>query len=136
MLPLFYILEENMLKDLDPVKIKISLGGQELYLRYNLNARRYLEEYMDVNSLMNKHDDEWTAEEVCHLLRAGLMDCFFDKNEKAINERNFSEIKPGLAAVGRWVDEAGMAEITAEILKGLILSLPKAEENFLKGVEK
>jgi len=126
----------STLKDLEPIKIPIKLGGNEVYLRYNLTARRYLEEFTDYKNIMNKSDEDWTAEDIVQLLRAGLIDYYFEENEKAINECNFQNVKPSLAAVGRMVDEAGMTEITLEIINGIFASLPEvpvSAENFQKG---
>lgn len=128
----------NTLKDLDPIKVPIMLGGSEVYLRYNLTARRYLEEFTDYKNLMSKDTEDWGAEDVTHLLRAGLIDFYFDENETVINKREFERVKPSLAAIGRLVDETGMVEITLAIISAIIASLPDAPtapigENFQTG---
>ena len=114
-----------MLKDLDIGKIPIDLGGNKLYLRYNLNAMRYLEDYVpDFKSFLGKDSKDWTRDDVVHLLRAGLMDCFFDENEQAISDREFKKVKPSIAAIGRYIDDIGLTDIVISIIKAVTNSLP------------
>lgn len=114
-----------MLKDLDKSKLPITIGGVDLYLRYNLTAMRYLEEhYENVNEIMGKHIEEMKTKDVLHLLRAGLIDCYFDKNKEAIDAGDFNKIVPTMAELGRMIDEAGTAEIALQIVQALVQSMP------------
>lgn len=114
-----------MLKDLDKSKLPVEIGGLNLYLRYNLTAMRYLEEhYDDINDIMGKHVEEMEAKDVLHLLRAGLIDCYFDKNKDAINEGRFDDVVPTLADLGHVLDESDTSEIALQIVQALIQSMP------------
>ena len=114
-----------MLKDLDKSKLPIEIGGLNLYLRYNLTAMRYLEEhYENVSEIMGKHIEEMETRDVLHLLRAGLIDCYFDKNKDAINEGRFDDVVPTLADLGHVLDESDTSEIALQIVQALIQSMP------------
>ena len=118
----------NMLKDLEPLTVEITLGGEKMYLRYNLNARRYLEE----------DTTDWTAEEVIHILRAGLIDCFYNENEEAIEKREFEKIKPSMAYIGRHLTQESLIALASQILEAIILSMPISSgdtENFTQAAE-
>ena len=114
-----------MLKDLDKSRLPIEIGGLNLYLRYNLTAMRYLEEhYENVSEIMGKHIEEMETRDVLHLLRAGLIDCYFDKNKDAINEGRFDDVVPTLADLGHVLDESDTSEIALQIVHALIQSMP------------
>ena len=114
-----------MLKDLDKSRLPIEIGGLNLYLRYNLTAMRYLEEhYENVSEIMGKHIEEMETRDVLHLLRAGLIDCYFDKNKDAINEGRFDDVVPTLADLGHVLDESDTSEIALQIVQALIHSMP------------
>lgn len=128
----------NMLKDLEPLTVEITLGGEKMYLRYNLNARRYLEEFLDYDGLMEKDTTDWTAEEVIHILRAGLIDCFYNENEEAIETREFEKIKPSMAYIGRHLTQESLIALASQILEAIILSMPISSgdtENFTQAAE-
>ncbi|MGN0689265.1 MAG: hypothetical protein ACI4KH_02460 [Oscillospiraceae bacterium] len=128
----------NTLKELEPLKVDIVFGGERMYLRYNLNARRYLEEFLDYNSLMDKAPEEWSTEEIIHLLRAGLIDYFYDENEKALENRDFKDLKPSMAFVGRHLTEESLIALTSQILEAIIESMPVSSgggENFIQAAE-
>lgn len=128
----------NTLKELEPLKVNISLGGKEMYLRYNLNARRYLEEYVDYDNLMNKETEDWTTEEIIHLLRAGLIDYYYEENEKALDNRDFSALKPSMSFIGRYLTEESLIALTSQILDAIIKSMPVSSgdtENFIQAAE-
>jgi len=117
-----------LLKDLDEKRIPIELGENKLYLRYNLNSRRYLEEAIpDLNGFLQKDSRGWNPDEIMQLLRAGLMDCFFEENEKAIENRDFDSVVPSLAELGRYIDQAELSEISLKIIRAFIASLPSPQ---------
>lgn len=128
-----------MLKDLDRKRIPITLGGKRLYLRYNLNARRYLEDCLPRFEFIAQVDsDSWLGEEILHLLRAGLMDCYYNENRKAIEARAWDKIRPSMADLGRQVTEDVLQEINGAIMQAFVASLPEAPfvdpaANFPKG---
>ena len=127
-----------MLKDLEPGKIPFTLDGKEMYLRYNLTALRYLEEYYpNVDALMGKGETEWSTEDVLHLLRAGLIDYYFDENEKFLERRDFKHVKPSLTYLGRIVTFEGAQSIALQMIQALVDSMPEApagaDENFTTG---
>lgn len=114
-----------MLKDLDKSKLPIEIGGLNLYLRYNLTAMRYLEEHYDnINDIMGKHIEEMATKDVLHLLRAGLIDCYFDQNKEAINAGKFDDVVPTLADLGHALSESDTSEIAMQIVQALIQSMP------------
>ena len=118
------------LTKLDPIKVPFLLGEREVYLRYNLTAQLCLEHYMgdNIDIFMMSESDNWGIDDVLHILRAGLIDCFFEENEEAINRRDFDAIKPSLATLGRYVDQSGIGEIVTSIVKAVMESLPQAPE--------
>lgn len=128
----------NTLKELEPLKVNIEFGGEKMYLRYNLNARRYLEEYIDYDNLMKKGTEDWTTEEIIHLLRAGLIDYYYAENEKALDNRDFSALKPSMSFIGRYLTEEGLIALTSQILDAIIKSMPVSSgdtENFIQAAE-
>lgn len=127
----------STLKELEPLKVSITLGGEQMYLRYDLNSRRYMEEFLDYKSLMQKNAEDWTAEEIIHLLRAGLIDFFFEENEKAIENHKFEDIIPSMSFIGRNISDENILPITMQILDAIVKSLPDTGgENFKKAAEK
>lgn len=115
-----------MLKDLDKTKLPITIGGVNMYLRYNLTAMRYLEEYYDnVNEIMSRHIEQMSTVDILHLLRAGLIDCYFDKNREYIDTGNFTKVFPTLAELGRLIDQDGAVDIAMQIVQALVQSLPE-----------
>lgn len=129
-------MDHSKLKSLDRGKIPIAIGDMQLYLRYNLTARRYLEEYVpNYNEFLGKDSSHWTIDDTLHLLRAGLIDFFYEENEDAINKREFDKVVPSLALLGGMLDEAGLEKIVNKIIESLILSLPEipAETGFQRG---
>ena len=53
--------------------------------------------YDNINDIVGKHVEEMEAKDVLHLLRAGLIDCYFEQNKDAINEGRFDDVIPTLA---------------------------------------
>jgi len=127
-----------MLHNLEPTRVPIKLCGKELYLRYDLNSQLYLEHYYgEVDLFLDKDMDSWSIGDAVHLLRAGLMDCYFKENEDAISQRRWDDVKPSLAGLGRMVERSGLPDITMTIIGAIVASLPEvvegAEPNFQTG---
>ncbi|MBQ9082661.1 MAG: hypothetical protein IJY28_04075 [Clostridia bacterium] len=116
-----------MLKELDAQRIPIELGGVQTYLRYNLNAYRYLEEYFagGIHDLLRKDMDAWTTGETMHLLRAGLIDAYYEQNEALLNQCDFKTLHPTMAALGRMLRQEDLPELVGQIFAGMLLSLPE-----------
>ena len=122
-----------MLKNLDKTKLPITIGKLHVYLRYNLTAMRYLEEYYkDINSIMGKDIENMGTDDILHLLRAGLIDCFYDKNKEAIEKREFDKILPTLAELGHMLDDDDAQDIALQIVHALLDSMPQAPVGAIK----
>ena len=71
--------------------------------------------YDNINDIVGKHVEEMEAKDVLHLLRAGLIDCYFEQNKDAINEGRFDDVIPTLADLGRVLDESDTGGIALQI---------------------
>ena len=72
--------------------------------------------YDNINDIMGKHVEEMEAKDVLHLLRAGLIDCYFEQNKDAINEGRFDDVIPTLADLGHVLDESDTGGIALQIV--------------------
>lgn len=128
------------LSDLEPLKIPITFGGKQLYLRYNLLAELYLEKQgLDKIGLIDKDLFDCTSEELVHILRGGFIDCFFDENDKIINNGDWNNIIPSFGEIARTINIEGKDEIILKIIEGFTAALPVPQitgtENFHQGGE-
>ena len=116
-----------MLKELDRANVPIELGGVQTYLRYNLNAYRYLEEHFagGIHDLLDKDMHAWTAGETMHLLRAGLLDAWYEQNEALLNRGDFENLHPTMAALGRMLQQEDLPGLVGQIFAGMVMSLPE-----------
>ena len=80
--------------------------------------------YDNINDIMGKHVEEMEAKDVLHLLRAGLIDCYFEQNKDAIKEGRFDDVIPTLADLGHVLDESDTSGIALQIVRALIGSMP------------
>jgi hypothetical protein len=116
-----------MLKDIEPIKIPITLGGEKTFLRYTFNARRYLEEfYPNYDEFMSKDIYDMSSTEILHMLRAGLIESNYAENEQFIENGEWNKIKPTLAELGRVITDETIPQLVTEITVALIKSLPEA----------
>lgn len=115
-----------MLKDIEPIKIPITIGKKSTYLRYTFNARRYLEEfYPNYNEFMSKDIYDMSSTEILHMLRAGLIESNFAENEQFIENGEWNKIKPTLAELGQIVTDETIPQLVTELTMALIKSLPE-----------
>jgi hypothetical protein len=114
-----------MLKDLRTPKIPITLGGQEMYLLYNLHSRAYLEEfYPSYEDFIKQDIAEIKVKDLLHLLRAGLIDCFKFENEKLLDNFDYKNVYPKLSYLGEIINEENLDEILLQIIDAFLNSLP------------
>lgn len=130
-----------MLIDLEKNKIPIEINEAKLYLRFNINAMRYLAHYYgDPEELMCKNDNLWTHDDIIHLLRSGLMDFYFDENSEAINQGAWDNIKPSISTFGKILDDNDIPEISLKLITALIesIQIPNEvnQEKHIKGASK
>ena len=114
-----------MLKDIDVVKIPFEFNGEKRYLRYNMNSRLYLEYMCEDPDVLQKDTRHWTFDDTLHLLRAMLMDSFYEENKEYINQREFEKVKPTLSELGRYLDESGMHGLMDTLLTGIVSFFPE-----------
>ncbi len=116
-----------MLKELDRANVPIELGGVRTYLRYNLNAYRYLEEHFagGIHDLLDKDMQTWNASETMHLLRAGLIDAYYEQNEALLDRGDFAHLHPTMATLGRMLRQEDLPELVGQIFAGMLMSLPE-----------
>ncbi len=123
-----------MLKDIDNIKIPVKIGENQLYLRYNLNSRLYLEYMTDYDRLTNTPPDKWSVEDTLHYLRALLIDNFYNENKDNINNRDFENVKPTISELGQLLSDFDIEELILSITEAIVASLPDApiteDENF------
>ena len=116
-----------MLKDLRTPKIPITLGGESMYLLYNLHSRAYLEEfYPSYEEFVNQDVNEMKRKDIIHLLRAGLMDFYGELNEKYLDNFDYKNVYPKPSTLGNILTEDNMEEIKYQIIDAFISSLPVA----------
>ena len=123
-----------MLKDIDNIKIPVKIGENQLYLRYNLNSRLYLEYMTDYEKLTNTPPDSWGVEDTLHYLRALLIDNYYDENKDSINMRDFDSVKPTIGELGQLLSDFDIVELIMSITVAIVASLPDMpvveDENF------
>ena len=123
-----------MLKDIDNIKIPVKIGEKQLYLRYNLNSRLYLEYMTDYDKLTNTPPDLWSVEDTLHYLRALLIDNYYEDNKDSINMRDFDSVKPTISELGQLLSDFDIDELILSITEAIVTSLPDLpvveDENF------
>lgn len=123
-----------MLKDIDNIKIPVKIGEKQLYLRYNLNSRLYLEYMTDYDKLTNTPPDKWSVEDTLHYLRALLIDNYYEDNKDSVNMRDFESVKPTISELGQILSDFDIDELILSITEAIVASLPDMpvveDENF------
>lgn len=129
-----------MLKDLQPIRIPITLAGNKTYLRYNNTAKAYLEHfYPNYNEFMSQDTEEMPIVDLMHLLRAGLIDSFFAENEKFLDNFDYENVYPRMSNLGKILNDESRIDIMQAITDAFLSSLPISPvgaENFQMGEAK
>lgn len=132
-----FILGGYMLKDLQPIKIPITLAGNKTYLRYNMHSRAYLETYYpNYNEFMKQDFEEMPILDTMHLLRAGLIDSYSVQNEKYLDEFDYKNVYPKMSTLGKILSEENKLEMMEAIANAFLQALPVATvgtKNFQRG---
>ena len=119
-----------MLKNLTKQYTTIHLGGREYRVRYSLNCLLCLEiMYKPLNDILLTNFNQWGIEDVLQLVHAAM--CDMPWNKKAVNKRDFENVKPTLHELGELIDARDLPLLKTEIIEAIIQSMPKS-----RGVDK
>lgn len=118
-----------MLKNLEKQYSIIHIAGREYKVRYSLNCLLYLEtEYKPLNQILKTDYQEWSIDDVLQLTRAAM--CDLHENYRAVNRRDFDNIRPSLSTLGRKIQMNDLPRLRYEIVSAIVNSMPKLNDNF------
>ena len=125
-----------MLKDYDPIKIPVEINNNNYYLRFNLNAQLCFEYSTGKKFDTILKQKTLETEDTLQLLRALLIDNWYDENKEKIINREFDNVTPTLGELGRLLDNVNLTSLTYQIYKAIAESLPQIEAtgNFQKAI--
>lgn len=114
-----------MLKALLPATGTIHTVSGEYQVRYSLNSFLYLEMIcgVTIDELLGKGVENWSVDEMLHLLRAGL--CHLPENDKAVSDRAFEFIVPTIAELGEAVALTDLPLLRYELATAVLEGFPK-----------
>lgn len=115
-----------MYKDIEKRRQIIHIAGREYHIRYSLNALRCLEDYKPLGELLKVNYREWSIEDVIYLAHAAM--CSLRKNFKAVNRRDFENVRPTAAALGEMISISDLPVLRREIFEAVMASLPEADD--------
>lgn len=111
------------LEDVKPEKIFVNLNGKDLELIYDLNAFAELEEvYGTVDQAMEAME-KGSVKAIRVMLWAGLVHNFLVLNDKGMVVKY--DITPH--TVGAWLNPASLEDISQQLGRALVASLPKSK---------
>lgn len=117
-----------MLRDLVRQYSVIHIAGREYRVRYSLNAMLCLEmTYKPLSEILTQPYSQWTIDDVLQLVRAAM--CCLPKNFKAVNRRDFENVKPTVAELGELIQPEDLPLLRLEIIAAVIASMPAAAGN-------
>ena len=113
-----------MLKDLVRQYSTIHVAGREYRVRYSLNAMLCLEiTYKPLDELLKTHFIKWTIEDVIQLVHAAM--CCLPKNFKAVNRRDFDNVRPTVAELGELISMEDLPLLKLELINAIVDSMPQ-----------
>lgn len=115
-----------MLKYLEKQYSIIHIAGREYKVRYSLNCLLCLEVmYKPLSEILKVPYTDWTAEDVLQLTRAAM--CDLPRNYKAVNRRDFENVRPTLSELGKSVEMQDLPLLRLEIINAIINSMPQTD---------
>ena len=115
-----------MLKSLIRNNSVIHIEGKEYRVRYSLNCLLYLEiKYKPLDEMFKNDFINWNIEDILQLARAAM--CDMPWNRKAVNNRDFDNIKPTLQELGHKIRKQDLSKLKSEIIEAILNSMPDAE---------
>lgn len=97
-------------------------------MRFSLNALLCLEvAYKPLAEILKTDWQKWSIDDVLHLCNACM--CDLRQNRKAVNERDFGNIKPTLAELGAVIDISELPMLKLELISAIIDSMPSVQGN-------
>lgn len=113
-----------MLKDLIKKHSIIHIAGREYRVRYSLNALLCLEMlYKPLDDILKTPFPQWSVEDVVQLAHAAM--CCLPKNFKAVNRRDFENIRPTVAELGELISIEDLPVLRVELIAAIIDSMPQ-----------
>ena len=115
-----------MLKDLIKNYSILHIGNREYRVRFSLNCLLCLEvTYKPLAEILKTDWQNWSIDDVLHLCNACM--CDLRCNRKAVNERDFGNIKPSLAELGAVIDISELPKLKFELITAISDSMPKVQ---------
>lgn len=113
-----------MLKDLIKKHSIIHIAGREYRLRYSLNALLCLEMmYRPLDEILKTPFLQWSVEDVIQLAHAAM--CCLPKNFKAVNRRDFDNVRPTVAELGELIRPEDLPLLKLELINAIVDSMPQ-----------
>lgn len=113
-----------MLTDLIRQYSVIHIAGREYRVRYSLNALLCLEmTYKPLGEILKQPYSQWAIEDVIQLVHASM--CCLPKNFKAVNRRDFDNVRPTVAELGELIRPEDLPLLKLELITAIIDSMPK-----------
>ncbi len=117
-----------MLKQLEKQYSIIHIAGREYRVRYSLNCLLCLEMmYKPLNVILQTNYTKWSIEDVLQLARAAM--CDLPRNYKAVNRRDFENVRPTLSELGKKILPQGLPLLKLEIINAILGAMPDKQEN-------
>lgn len=115
-----------MLKHLEKQYSIIHIAGREYKVRYSLNCLLCLEmTYKPLSEILKVEYENWNIEDVLQLARAAM--CDLPENYKAVNRRDFEQVRPTLSELGEIVEMRDLPLLRLEIINAIINSMPQTD---------
>lgn len=112
-----------MLKDLIRQYSIIHIAGREYRVRYSLNALLCLElTYKPLGEILKQPYSQWTVEDVIQLTHAAM--CCLPKNFKAVNRRDFENVRPTAAELGELIRPEDLPLLKLELINAIVDAMP------------
>ncbi len=113
-----------MLKDLIKQYSIIHIAGEAYKVRFSLNAMLCLEmTYKPLSEILTGNFLNWTIEDVLQLTHAAM--CSLPKNFKAVNRRDFENVRPTFAELGEIIQPEDLPLLKTELIAAIADSLPE-----------
>lgn len=102
-----------MLREIRPIIYTVSINGNAMKLRYDMNALDYLERVY--GGLAEAFADQTVLGQK-QVIRAALL-CNYPENLRLLEENRLDDLRPALSEVGGWFDMPGMEALSAELYR-------------------